>query len=88
MNRNDGGPAFPQSVAQILGVAANSSEFGLPGMSLRDYFAGQALVGCLAHERDSFVRATKAHGVPIAVAIATLTYEIADAMLAERERTS
>lgn len=38
----DGGPAFPPPVAEILGRATNSAEFGMPGMSLRDYFAAKA----------------------------------------------
>jgi hypothetical protein len=39
MNSIDGGPAFPEH-----------DTFGtnIPGMSLRDYFAGQALMGLLA----------------------------------------
>ena len=62
MAKPDGGPAFPQD------------EFGgVKGMSLRDYFAGQALT-----------RATS-NGWP-AKEIASWAYEIADAMLAEREK--
>ena len=37
--QNDGGPAFP---------VADLSKTQCPGMSLRDYFAGQALAGLLA----------------------------------------
>lgn len=39
---NDGGPAFPPSVAEIQGFGTNSCDFGLPDMSLRDYFAAHA----------------------------------------------
>lgn len=39
--RDDGGPAFPAEGGSASGLHAN------PGMSLRDWFAGQALVGCL-----------------------------------------
>ncbi len=35
---NDGGPAFPR----------DQQEWGVPGMSLRDWFAGQALAGLMA----------------------------------------
>jgi hypothetical protein len=38
---NDGGPAFPRSANPPYNSFAN-------GMSLRDYFAGQALAGLLA----------------------------------------
>jgi hypothetical protein len=43
-----------------------------PGMSLRDYFAGQALAGMLAADDASYTRA------------AELAYGYADAMLAAR----
>jgi hypothetical protein len=63
MSKNDGGNAFPVISGQIV--------YGY-GMSLRDYFAGQALAGdnlpARPHER------------------ARRCFEIADAMLAERER--
>lgn len=36
----DGGPAFP---------VADQGVYGTYGMSLRDYFAGQALIGVLAN---------------------------------------
>lgn len=44
------------------------------GMSLRDYFAGQALTGLLAGDRESFS------------SLPARAYQIADAMLAERMR--
>ena len=37
--RNDGGPAFPFDGGENNGIQPSS------GMSLRDYFAGQALAG-------------------------------------------
>lgn len=45
---NDGGPAFPHlhNTCQRLG----ESEM-FPGMSLRDWFAGQALAGAMADAR-------------------------------------
>ena len=42
---NDGGPAFP--VAETIHV------YGHNGMTLRDYFAGQALAGILASAKIS-----------------------------------
>lgn len=73
----DGGPAFPQP-ATAEGHATNTP----PGMSLRDYFAGQALAGMVANSlTDEQVRATKSD--PCAV-VASWAYEYADAMLAAR----
>lgn len=63
--RNDGGPAFP---ADSFGSQHN------PGMSLRDWFAGQALVG--------FITADDGCGYDAA---AEWSYAHADAMLAARE---
>lgn len=73
MTTNDGGPAFPSFLKR--------DEFGnfdlIGGMSIRDWFAGQALValpniGCGA---DLTV-----DEIPVAC------YQIADAMLAERAK--
>jgi len=62
----DGGPAFPREDYQI-----NGGGLGQQGMSLRDWFAGQAL-------ND----ACRRHGH--APAAAERAYEIADAMLRAR----
>lgn len=62
---NDGGPAFPRPASHDPRSAANSQE----GMSLRDWFAGQALAGLdLATYK------------PIEAAAET-AYEVADAMI-------
>lgn len=42
---NDGGPAYPSTSACESWQCRKPSS----GMSLRDYFAGQALAGMLAH---------------------------------------
>ena len=65
---NDGGPAFP---AQDWQAKGNHH----PGMSVRDWFAGQALAGLMAHPTAEF---TAKGGAAIA-------YEFADAMLRARE---
>lgn len=74
-----GGHAFPQTVRNW-----NDSTSGLEqrGMSLRDWFAGQALSGMFhaLHER-AFMACDPA-------AVASRTYEIADAMLAARSAPS
>ena len=61
----DGGTAFP--------VYAHEGAVD-PGMSLRDYFAGQALVGLAARGERNVMY------------VAQYAYEYADAMLAEREK--
>lgn len=66
----NGGPAFPSEV--------NPNPFNPqfnPGMSLRDWFAGQALAGILADETFDAVPER----------IAATVYGIADAMLKARE---
>ena len=68
---NDGGPAFP------------SDNFGQPsqiGMSLRDYFAGQALAGlCVPSLKDGPITDWEFDE------IAPVAWKAADAMLAARE---
>lgn len=64
----DGGPAFP--------VWDTSQNVPLPGMTIRDWFAGQALAGLTA--RSSTV------GAPLR-SFASDAYKLADAMLDARE---
>jgi hypothetical protein len=64
---NDGGMAFPTVFPE------EHYGTGYRGMTLRDYFAGQALVGLLS--RSDFLRAK---------IIAENAYAYADAMLEER----
>lgn len=72
--KNDGGPAFPRAAfgAPETGMLNHEQD----GMSLRDYFAGQALAGLLANPD---VNGEVHH-------FATDAYRCADAMLAERSR--
>lgn len=65
----DGGPAFP--IAAEPGIMA-----GANGMSLRDYFAAQALVGMMAGRKGLW---------PMEIA-AKESYEIADFMIVERSK--
>lgn len=67
---NDGGPAFPSDLMLTKGVVA-SKPYG--GMSLRDWFAGQALAGMLAGE-----------GATTWEGDASNAYKVADAMIAAR----
>ena len=70
---NDGGPAFP---CESYGHR-NGKETTVPaqGMTLRDYFAGQVLVGALADPTCQ----------PSPIELAKMAYRGADAMLAARE---
>ena len=70
--RNDGGPAFPMQQHGIDGLPDSEACWG---MTLRDWFAGQALMGwCADPHMGSFVK------------VAEGCYNMADAMLAEREK--
>ena len=67
--QDDGGPAFPMPP---------SSEYvhpGEDGMSLRDYYAGQALIGMM-NKWDTSPNKN----------IARACYQVADALVAERRR--
>lgn len=72
-DRPDGGPAFP---SQRLGQDGLPESEAVDGMSLRDYFAGQALSGLIAHPESG----------DNADSQACASYIIADAMIAEREK--
>jgi hypothetical protein len=81
---NYGGPAFPRpaSVDPSSGTLPDGDSVieQQEGMSLRDYFAGQALVGLLA-----FSPAEADRQLPPGAA-ADDAYRIADAMLVARDR--
>lgn len=72
---DDGGPAFPQPQGRDEhGFPYSSREIqGDGGMTLRDWFAGQALAGML----------DRAYGIKCEI-IAARSYEMADAMIAAR----
>jgi hypothetical protein len=85
--RKDGGPAFPGRIALPKsfsrdGVPTEFFDFA-PGMSLRDYFAGQALAGWIAASPGSILgnvpEDTTHH-------VARQCLKFADAMIAERSK--
>lgn len=76
---SDGGPAFPQSIFHDETPSDDSFVETKGGMSLRDYFAGQALNGMLAS--DSSVDRTKVNKS----VWANVAYDFAAAMLKARE---
>lgn len=71
--QRDGGPAFPHDNQEL----GDKHRIAQPGMSLRDWFAGQALAGLAAR-----------YGTPAGAAkdgLPKRAIAIADAMLAARE---
>ncbi len=68
---NDGGGAYPLSITDFR----DKDEHPQPGMSLRDYFAGQALAPLISMENG-----------PEVSEVGMWCYRYADAMLAEREK--
>lgn len=86
---NDGGPAFPRSYADDQHTPPDAEyKQAQPGMSLLDYFAGQAMAGMLANESITnglnAIADSEDEDVPQMIAIDA--YEQAEAMLTERER--
>ena len=73
--KDDGGPAFPLAVPVGDGLGIQH------GMSLRDWFAGQALAGMLAS--DQVGESQWADNKDYA---ASFAYKMADAMLQERAK--
>jgi hypothetical protein len=73
---NDGGPAFPcEEQIRCNGEVIDTRKF--TGMTLRDWFAGQALAGlCASTDHES---------APSKGILADWAYQQADAMLAARE---
>lgn len=83
----DGGQAFPeintryQSENNIHGQPKYANTYTTGGMTLRDYFAGQALTGLILNEVE--IDFDDAKG-----AVAKMSYRISDAMLKAREETN
>ena len=85
MNKNDGGQAFPlQEQMQPACDGWNAwLSSGQKGMSLRDYFAGQALSESIRHELELRIEKISPGEFRYAE-VARAAYVVADAMLAER----
>lgn len=86
MAKNNGGPAYPVEVWETEHgdrvYAASGPRHS--GMSLRDYFAGQALAGMLAHSRNGHGYLPRHPQQHWHDAISCEAYEIADAMLGRK----
>ena len=74
---NDGGPAFPVPEENYI----SNGTYSNPGMTLRDWFAGQALVSM----GPTVKAAPGATLQDVAESMASTAYVVADAMLAARE---
>jgi hypothetical protein len=74
-----GGPAFPQPDLSGYGMGppeGQDGQYQMQGMTLRDWFAGQALMGC-AQMLPSKAGNHREEAARVA-------YQLADAMIAER----
>lgn len=83
---DNGGPAFPNKV-----VLPRGTESGTDGMSLRDWFAGQAMPSiathCIGINTDILVQSMKLYKCDTVEEFAAkLSYMYADAMLEVRKQ--
>lgn len=76
--RNDGGPAFPQMDAYVNAAGEKPVYVAQGGATVRDLFAGLALVGLIANPEPINART--------AYEAAKCAFELADAMIAERAK--
>lgn len=82
MNKNDGNPAFPAPEAGIARFGEGNAD-AFMGMSLRDYFAAKAMH--MFHGTDITCERDIRRRFDFTDA-ASLAYQYADAMLAERAK--
>ena len=80
MSKNTGGQAFPLNAVKSIANGMTQGGYkeikeARPGMTLRDYFAGQALVGLSASTDDATYKF-----------ISQKAFLYADAMIAERNK--
>ena len=81
---HDGGAAFPV-LAELLTHDNNAEHTSVGGMRLRDYFAAQALIAFGMH-LGVVGRVASQDGAGRVATWAAASYELADAMLKEREK--
>jgi len=80
MSAPDGGSAFPE--AGMAGLPNGEVVWGQPGMTLRDYFAAQAMIGLFGFWVA--VNAKTNINDPDPDIVSEMAYEYADAMLEAR----
>lgn len=86
MSKNAGGPAYPAQVSinrdsgEMVPHQFGNNDFVMPGMTLRDYFAAkamQAFISAIGNENFVVINDFR---------VSERSYEVADAMLAERDK--
>lgn len=85
---NDGGAAFPCPATAFATPSGMSGSPGVPGMSLRDYFASRAMESLILKTEFARHEPTMIGNDPFAqdrFALSVSAYAYADAMLAARE---
>ena len=77
---------YTKSAFPVFEAKSISADYELtdPGMTLRDYFAGQALVGVIAN--GQYEAGKKVNENNFAQVLAKTVYNLADAMLEAREK--
>jgi hypothetical protein len=83
--RDTGGPAFPQNDLSSYGIGPSENN---AGMTLRDWFAGQAMAAMLTGVVGKIGAGSDVHAYatgPCNAVIVDRAYVIADAMLAARK---
>jgi len=82
---NDGGPAFPRLEREYDSMINHEFWRTEKGMSLRNWFAGMALMGITTKPQPLEGVVNKFNLTPCQ-AVAIVAYDVADAMLIEREK--
>ena len=82
MSKNDGGSAFP--IRNVLDDNGLVIDWAQSGMTLRDWFAGQALIGLMAGWESVKLDSGRESGKPSD--LASFAFQTADAMLTERNK--
>ena len=81
--------AFPSKFVLKTPEGYEGGELFNEGMDLRDYFAGQVLAGMMSHEtrgsKNAMAELAKEKGISVSDLYAEIAYNIADAMIKERE---
>lgn len=79
---DNGGPAFPNRGLNNDGC----TDIIAPGMTLRDWFAGQALAASDGQTLVAMKDAAEKHGLSLEQVVGSYCYSLADAMLAARNK--
>ena len=93
MDNLSGGPAFPHPWNIVDLNSAGTSQNAGTGMTLRDYFAGQAIIGLLSacaieHTPEAPWGYGRFHVAPYLKELSAAAYNIASAMVEELPRQS